>query len=141
MMKAQTAGVMEEVEAQPKCRLPDRLLSGEPLNADLAKGLLVVTSASDGTASALEASEVLSSNHRARASFELLRHQLLLARLNEVEDGALHIGIIAASYEASSLARLTPFPLLVFPCLFEDRVSDVLACDRRQRHSYWCGLN
>jgi hypothetical protein len=73
-------------------------------------------------------------------SFENLKWGLLLRRLNGVPDAELHPQIFRAVEEATTVAHLTPFPALVFPCLFEEMAQSALENDRQQLHLYWCRL-
>jgi hypothetical protein len=58
---------------------------------------------------------------RQAAEFELLKNRMLLCALDETPEMELHISIIHAGREAASLAWQTPFPLLVYPGLFEEK--------------------
>ena len=59
---------------------------------------------------------------RQRLELELLKHRLVLRFLDETPQPEFHVVVIRAAAEAASLAWLTPFPLLVFPGLFEEQV-------------------
>ena len=72
--------------------------------------------------------------------FGILKQRLLLQRLNEVPDSATHALVIRQANEAASLACLTAYPLLTFPCLFEERVVAATEQARRQARLYWSGL-
>jgi hypothetical protein len=65
-----------------------------------------------------------------------LRNRLLRDTLEEGPDQPLAALLPLAAVEAEALAWLTPFPLLFFPALFEERVSaarDYVAHQRRLR--------
>ena len=72
--------------------------------------------------------------------FGILKQRLLLQRLNEAPDSATHALIIRQANEASFLAWLTSYPLLTFPCLFEERAAAATEQARRQARLYWNGL-
>ena len=73
--------------------------------------------------------------------FNVLKQRLLLQRLNEVPDSATHALIIRQANEAAFLACLTLYPLLSFPCLFEERAAAATEQARREARVYWNGLN
>ena len=73
--------------------------------------------------------------------FGVLKQRLLLQRLNEVPDSATHALIIRQANEAAFLSCLTLYPLLTFPCLFEERAVAATEQARRQAHLYWNGLD
>jgi len=72
--------------------------------------------------------------------FGVLKQRLLLQRLNEVPDSATHALIIRQANEAAFLSCLTLYPLLTFPCLFEERAVAATEQARRQGRLYWNGL-
>ena len=72
--------------------------------------------------------------------FGMLRQQLLLQQLREAPDSATHALIMRQANEAAFLAWLTPYPLLTFPCLFEERAVAATEQARRQARLYWHGL-
>lgn len=74
------------------------------------------------------------------ARFGILKQRLLLQWLNEVPDSATHALIIRQANEAAFLAWLTLYPLLTFPCLFEERAVAATEQVRCQAHLYWNGL-
>ena len=74
-------------------------------------------------------------------TFELLRLQLLLRQLDKVENSDLHALVIREAKVATELARGTPFPWLLFPCLFEERVDAALQREALVATLYWGGLN
>lgn len=55
-------------------------------------------------------------------ALELLKMRLLREALNENEEPRLNPHLRRAANEAVALAWATPFPLLVFPALFEEKV-------------------
>jgi hypothetical protein len=54
---------------------------------------------------------------------EQLKHSLLQPVLRGTPNSELHSRLNWAAREAAGLAWLTPFPLLVFPALFEEKVT------------------
>ncbi len=74
------------------------------------------------------------------ARFGILKQRLLLQRLNEVPDSATHDQIIRQANEAAFMSWLTKYPLLTFPCLFEERALAAAEQARCQAHLYWKGL-
>ena|SRR6478672_3969869 len=74
------------------------------------------------------------------ARFDRLRAQLLLERLQEVENEKSTSQVCRAANEAAALAWVTPYPLLVFPVLFEERAQSALACAEAQEETtQFCG--
>lgn len=59
--------------------------------------------------------------------FERLKNDLLLKRLEEGRDVELNSLLRRAANEAAAVARLTPFPALMFPVLFEEKAHAALA--------------
>jgi hypothetical protein len=59
--------------------------------------------------------------------FEGLRNRLLLERLKQVADPRFNNQIRRAANEAAALAWVTPYPLLFFPGLFEERAQAAIA--------------
>src|ERR1043166_6901639 len=51
----------------------------------------------------------------------LLKPRLLLRVLDENANTNLEEALIIVAGESATLARMTPYPLLLFPCLFEER--------------------
>ena len=74
-------------------------------------------------------------------TFELLRWRLLLRRLDQLENCELHALVIREARAATELARATPFPWLVFPCLFEERADAALEGEAQRSTLYWRELN
>ena len=70
---------------------------------------------------------------RLEADFELLKARMLMRALDETPIMELHLHIFRAASEATALAQQTPFPFLVFPGLFEEKVRAVL--DRAGRRA------
>ncbi len=64
--------------------------------------------------------------------FEELRHSLLAARLEETTEPHLTTQVRRAANEAAALAWLTPYPLLVFPALFDEKAETALRISERQ---------
>jgi len=71
------------------------------------------------------------------AVFELLKQRLLLRRLDEIPDTECHARIIHEAEMSAALARRTAFPLLLFPCLFEERARAVRERQRQFEKRYW----
>jgi hypothetical protein len=57
------------------------------------------------------------------AHLETLKHKMLAPVLHNTHNPELQTKLGWAAQDAASLAWLTPFPLLVFPALFEEKVS------------------
>jgi hypothetical protein len=72
--------------------------------------------------------------------FETIKLLLLLKRLEGVAGSELHPLIIDAADSAAGLARATPYPGLVFPCLFAERVELVLEQERVRTRRYWAAF-
>src|SRR5262249_41293032 len=64
--------------------------------------------------------------------FERLKNELLRQQLEETVDGRLNSPLRRAANEAAALAWVTPFPLLVFPLLFEEKPQEALVQTERQ---------
>jgi hypothetical protein len=67
------------------------------------------------------------------ARFEKLKRELLLARLADLPAPELNSYLRRAANEAAALAWVTPYPLLFFPALFEEKAADALARASRQQ--------
>ena len=71
--------------------------------------------------------------------FEQLKGRLLSKRLEEIWEPAFISHVRRAANEAAALAWVTPYPLLVFPLLFEEKADSAIAVAERQeqvrRHS------
>ena len=72
--------------------------------------------------------------------FTTLKQRLLLRRLDETPESESHALIIRQADEASFLAWLTTYPLLTFPCLFEERAKTAVGQARQEAGHYWDGL-
>ena len=64
--------------------------------------------------------------------FEQLKLQLLEQRLEQAWEPALTSHVRRAANEAAALAWVTPYPLLVFPALFEEKADAALEFVERQ---------
>jgi len=64
---------------------------------------------------------------------EQLKARLLAPLLNESTDPAQSVPLRLAANEAASLAWFTPFPLLFFPALLEEKVYAAQRQEARQR--------
>jgi hypothetical protein len=64
--------------------------------------------------------------------FEQLKDRLLSERLEEIWEPAFNSQVRRAANEAAALAWVTPYPLLVFPVLFEEKAESALEVARRQ---------
>jgi hypothetical protein len=73
--------------------------------------------------------------HRAEQEdrFERLKNLLLAERLEAALDPEFNSPLRRAANEAAALAWVTPYPLLVFPALFEEKAADALARAERQQ--------
>jgi len=71
---------------------------------------------------------------RARQATDLeeLKARLLRERLHQVWETRRSYQLRRAADEAAALAWVTPFPLLVFPALFEEKAFDALLRVERQ---------
>jgi hypothetical protein len=65
--------------------------------------------------------------------FERLKEELLLARLATLPAPELNPYLRRAANEAAALAWVTPYPLLFFPALFEEKADDALVRVGRQQ--------
>ena len=74
------------------------------------------------------------------ARFSVLRQRLLLRRLNETPESETHALIMRQANEAALLAWMSSYPLLTFPCLFEERAVAATEQVRREARVYWNGL-
>ena len=79
-------------------------------------------------------------DHRIATRFGILKQRLLLRRLNETPELETHALIMRQADEAAFLAWLTLYPLLTFPCLFEERAAAATEQARCQTCRYWNGL-
>ena len=69
-------------------------------------------------------------NHESR--FEQLKSGLLVERLADLTRPELNSSVRRAANEAAALAWLTPYPLLFFPALFEEKAGLALEQAYRQ---------
>jgi hypothetical protein len=74
------------------------------------------------------------------ARFVVLKTRLLLDCLNQTPESETHALIMRQANEAALLAWLSAYPLLTFPCLFEERAASATEQARRQAGVYWNGL-
>jgi len=58
---------------------------------------------------------------RELAQWELARQRLVMRLLDEVPDPTTHHLVLGAAAEAAAVATTFPYPLLVFPVLFEEK--------------------
>ena len=72
--------------------------------------------------------------------FDHLKEQLLMERLGQLKDRGFNSQVRRAANEAAALALVTPYPLLLFPSLFEERTQKILDCDERENQVAQPGL-
>ena len=63
---------------------------------------------------------------------ERLKNKLLLRLLNDLNEPAVNAYVRRAANEAAALAWVTPYPLLTFPGLFDEKVETALLYTERQ---------
>ena len=63
---------------------------------------------------------------------EHLKNRLLVGILNDLNEPGVNAYVRRAANEAAALAWVTPYPLLTFPALFEEKVENVLLYAERQ---------
>jgi hypothetical protein len=63
---------------------------------------------------------------------ERLKHELLLRMLNELGEPELNGLVRRAANEAAALAWVTPYPLFLYPGLFEEKTRAALHQAKRQ---------
>jgi hypothetical protein len=63
---------------------------------------------------------------------ERLKNRLLLRSINDLAEPEYIAGVRRAANEAAALAWVTPYPLLTFPVLFEEKVETALLYAERQ---------
>jgi len=80
------------------------------------------------------------SDRAVAARFAILKQRLLLERFNETPQAETHALIIEQANEAAFRAWLSSYPLLTFPCLFDERAAAVTDQVRREASCYWNGL-
>ena len=66
------------------------------------------------------------------SEFERLKSRLLLERLEKQPEPETNSALRQVANEAAALAWVTPFPLLVFPLLFEEKANAALQRSERQ---------
>lgn len=66
------------------------------------------------------------------SEFEHLKNGLLRQRLEALWKPELSVPVRRAANEAAALAWVTPYPLLVFPVLFEEKAAEALRAEFRQ---------
>jgi predicted NAD/FAD-binding protein len=71
-----------------------------------------------------------------QARFERLKDRLLRERLSAVFEPQFANPLARAATEAAALAWVTPYPMLVFPELFEEKAADALARAERQEEVF-----
>jgi hypothetical protein len=71
---------------------------------------------------------------RQDAELERLKNQLLEERRGEAWDSRLRGALFRAANDAAALAWITPYPLLVFPVLFNEKAETALHQAQRQSH-------
>jgi hypothetical protein len=64
--------------------------------------------------------------------FERLKNELLDERLEELLDPTFNSYVRNAANEAAALAWVTPYPLLVFPALFEEKADSAVKLAEKQ---------
>jgi hypothetical protein len=64
--------------------------------------------------------------------FERLKNQLVTERLEEIWRPDLSNHVRRAANEAAALAWVTPYPLLVFPSLFQEKAESAMLIADRQ---------
>ena len=69
--------------------------------------------------------------------FAILRKRLLLEHLNGMPDSETHALVMGEANAAALLAWCTQYPLLTFPCLFEERAAVASERARRRVCRYW----
>jgi hypothetical protein len=79
-------------------------------------------------------------DRRLAERFVILKQRLLLERLNKTPEFETHALIMRQANEAAFLAWVSSYPLLTFPCLFEERASLAAEQAHRQARLYWNGL-
>ncbi len=66
-------------------------------------------------------------------AFERLKDELLTGHLEDVWAAEFNSHVRRAANEAAALAWVTPYPSLVFPVLFEEKIDTALARAERQK--------
>jgi hypothetical protein len=70
----------------------------------------------------------------AETELDRLKSRLLKELLNDGTDPTLNASLRRAANEAASLAWVTPFPMLFFPALFEEKARTAQRQQACQRH-------
>jgi hypothetical protein len=85
-------------------------------------------------------SPVSETSLRARAHTDLaqLKLKLLQSALETTANARLFKRLCGAAHRAADLAWATPYPLLVFPCLFEEMVEDIRASSKKTADAVHC---
>jgi hypothetical protein len=65
--------------------------------------------------------------------FENLKTRLLIERIEDTYDPELGTYLRRAANDAAALAWITPYPLLVFPALFDEKATLAIARAERQQ--------
>jgi hypothetical protein len=65
--------------------------------------------------------------------FERLKNRLLTERLEEIWRPEINSQVRRAANEAAALAWVTPYPLLVFPTLFQEKAEAAVQIAHRQQ--------
>jgi hypothetical protein len=68
---------------------------------------------------------------------EHLKWRLLLRQLDMIQQSELHVLVLHEAQVAAAMAAKTPYPHLLFPCLFEERVAGALERERCESNHYW----
>jgi hypothetical protein len=89
----------------------------------------------------MQANEIKDAHpHGMAARFVVLKTRLLLECLNRTPESETHALIMRQANEAALLAWLSSYPLLTFPCLFEERAAATTKEASRRARVYWNGL-
>ena len=80
-------------------------------------------------------SSAMHSSNRTQSQLHQLKQKLLHLALEEANEVGLFKSISGAANQAAELAWNAPFPLLVFPCLFEELVR--IADEQFQQEHAW----
>ena len=67
------------------------------------------------------------------SAFERLKNELLTEQLEDVWAAEFNSFVRRAANEAAALAWVTPYPSLVFPVLFEEKIDAALVHAERQK--------
>jgi hypothetical protein len=71
------------------------------------------------------------------SDFEKLKARLLKNLLNEKPDPVLNTPLRRAANEAAGLAWLTPFPMLFYPALLDEKAATAAKQYAKQREIHW----